>query len=90
MDNLEEMDRCVEKFNLPRLNQEEIEINQRPDKKFRPGAHTAAAAGSEDKHQVPLLARSLKRCLLVWDKGRDVSRGRAGGGLGHLPLLRWC
>ena len=27
MDNLEEMDRVLEKFNLPRLNQEEIEIN---------------------------------------------------------------
>ena len=26
MDNLEEMDRFVEKFNLPRLNQDEIEI----------------------------------------------------------------
>ena len=26
MDNLEEMDRFSEKFNLPRLNQEEIEI----------------------------------------------------------------
>jgi len=26
MDNLKEMDRLLEKFNLPRLNQEEIEI----------------------------------------------------------------
>ena len=30
MDNLEEMDRVLEKFNLPRLNQEEIEIMNNP------------------------------------------------------------
>ena len=30
MDNLEEMDRFLEKFNLLRLNQEEIEIMNKP------------------------------------------------------------
>ena len=30
MDNLEEMDRFLEKFNLPRLNKQEIEIMNNP------------------------------------------------------------
>ena len=30
MDNLEEMDRFLEKFNIPRVNQEEIEIMNNP------------------------------------------------------------
>ena len=30
MDNMEEMDRFLESFNLPRLNQEEIEIMNNP------------------------------------------------------------
>ena len=30
MENLQEMDRCLEKFNLPRLSQDEIEIMNHP------------------------------------------------------------
>ena len=30
MDNLKEMDKCLEKFNLQRLNKEEIEIMNNP------------------------------------------------------------
>ena len=30
MDNLEEMDKCLEKYYLPKLNQEEIENLSRP------------------------------------------------------------
>ena len=30
MDNIEEMDRFLEKFNFPRMNQEEIEIMNKP------------------------------------------------------------
>ena len=30
MDNLEKMDTFLEKFNLPRLNQEEIEVMNKP------------------------------------------------------------
>ena len=30
MDNLEEMDRCLEKYNFPKLNQEEIEDLNKP------------------------------------------------------------
>jgi len=30
MDNLEEMDKCLEKYNFPKLNQEEIENLNRP------------------------------------------------------------
>ena len=39
-----------------------IEIDRRPDKKFRQGfiGTPAAAAGIENKHHVPLLARSVR------------------------------
>ena len=61
MDNREEMDRFLQKFNTPRLNQEEIEIMNNPNirteieaviknlpenKSPRPGARTSGSAGT--------------------------------------------
>ena len=62
-----------------------IETDQRPDKKFRPAFNKApaAAAGSENKQQVPLLASSLRwrgaSLFLICGEGRGVSRDRATG-----------
>ena len=62
-----------------------IEIDKRPDKKFRQrftGA-PAAAAGSENKQQFPSLACSFPdggaSLFLIWGEGTGVSRGRARG-----------
>ena len=35
MDNVEEMDKFLEKYNFPKLNQEEIENLNRPSNKHR-------------------------------------------------------
>ena len=42
-----------------------IEIDQRPDKKFKQGFIGTPAAAGGSKQQVPLLARSLRGCELV-------------------------
>ena len=42
MDNVEEMDKSLEKYNFPKLNQEEIENLNRP---------ITASAGSSKKHE---------------------------------------
>ena len=34
MDNLKEMDKCLERYNLPRQNQEEIEKNKQTKHKY--------------------------------------------------------
>ena len=51
MDNLEEMDRILEKFNLPRMNQEEIEImkNQLQALKWRCGQKSLKKTKAQDK-----------------------------------------
>ena len=49
MDNLEEMDRFLEKFNLPRLNQEEIEIKSNPIT----STEIEAVIKSLPKHKIP-------------------------------------
>ena len=50
MDNVEEMDRFLEKFNLPRLNQEEIEIMNNPSTEI---ASTEIEVVIKKKKKVP-------------------------------------
>ena len=49
MDNLEEMDRFLEKFNLPRLNKEETEIMNNPNT----STETEAVIKSLPKNKIP-------------------------------------
>lgn len=66
---------------------QQIEIDQRPVKKVRPGfiGVPAAGVGSESKQQVPLLTpRGGASCFLTWGERRGVSRGQPEG------WLTWC
>ena len=71
-----------------------IEIDCRLDKKLRQGCIgvPAAAEGSENKQQNPLLAYSLRNdtLFLIWGEAGGVSRGQAGGKASVVCLrLRW-
>ena len=83
MDNLEEMDRFLEKFNLPRLNQEEIEIinntiasteieavikNLAKDKSSGPDSFTGEFYQTFREELMPILLK-LKNC-----RGRNTSK----------------
>ena len=80
MDNLEEMDRFLEKFNIPRVNQEEIEIMNNPvtsteievvitnlpkNKSPGPDGEFYQILGEE---LMPILLKLLKNC-----RGRNTS-----------------
>ena len=60
MDNLEEMDRFLEKFSHPRLNQEEIEIMNNPIISTEIGAVFKNLLKSKAKDQTASLENSIK------------------------------
>ena len=84
MDNLEEMDRFLEKVNFPRLNQEEIEVmnnpvtsteieavikNLRKNKSPGPDASTGEFYQTLREELMPVLLNSFKNC-----RGRNTSK----------------
>ena len=60
MDNLEEMGRFLEKFNLPRLNQEEMEIMNNPITSTKIEAVIKNLPKTEAQDQMPSQKNSIK------------------------------
>ena len=60
MDNLEEMDRFLEKFNLPRLNQEEIEILNNPITSSKSKLWTKISQKTKAQEQMASQVNSIK------------------------------
>ena len=84
MDNLEEIDRFLEKFNLPRLNQEEIETmnnsitstdseavikNLLKNKSLGPDGFTGEFYQTFREELMPILLKLSKNC-----RGRNTSK----------------
>ena len=68
MDNREEMDRFLEKFNLPRLNQEEIEIMNNPNTRR---LHNTFLNNQQDTGE---LKREIKKCLETKDNENTTTQ----------------
>ena len=65
MDNLEEMDRVLEKFNLPRLNQKEIEIMNKPITSTETEAQKTKAQDQMASQENSIKHVEKSKCLFV-------------------------
>ena len=69
MDNLEEMDRFLEKFNLLRLNQEEINIMKNPITSTEIEAMTKISQKTKAQDQMASQENSIKHLLSHFSRG---------------------
>ena len=84
MDNLEEMDRFLEKFNLPKLNQEEIEILNNPITSCKSKLWTKISQKTKAQEQMASQVNSIKhlemskclssKTLLKYCRGSNTSK----------------
>ena len=86
IDNLEEMDRFLEKFNLPRLNQEEVKIMTNPITSTEIEAVIKNPPNNKSPGQMTLQVNSIKHLEKSYCLSKTLSKNCTGRNTSKLIL----